>query len=279
MRAGFYQVEIQTKGKDPEVLIVLCDPFFQAEGFEIKATSIVIYINETAFDKKNIHAFCEANAISEDQITVQHLPYRNYNAEWEANFQPILIEPHCAIRAKFHDVNHTCAHEILIDPKMAFGTGHHPTTHMMIKMMSQLSWKELEVFDYGAGTGILSVYASKRGAKSVVANDIQDESIENIAEHWLLNNCKSALSILHGGIDRVPHTTFDIILANINTIVLTETAADIVSRLHRTSHLLLSGILREKKNAILSIYTALGLKLITEDAMGDWTCLLLSRTD
>ncbi|MEM8585131.1 MAG: 50S ribosomal protein L11 methyltransferase [Bacteroidota bacterium] len=115
--------------------------------------------------------------------TVEELPDKNWNAEWEANFSPIQIGNWLGIRAGFHQPMPDLELEIVIDPKMAFGTGHHATTHMMCELMNTLSWSGKKVFDYGCGTGILSILAKKLGAEMVYAIDIERASYENTLEN------------------------------------------------------------------------------------------------
>lgn len=194
----------------------------------------------------------------------------NWNAVWESSFQPIDVGD-IHIRAEFHPP--TAKTEIVIQPKMAFGTGHHETTYMMIEKMSSIDFSNKKVLDYGCGTGILAVYAGMLNAQQIEANDIQPEAIENTIEHFDLNNVsRENLKVLEGDLDVFNSGKYDIILANINRHVLLDNGENLYAKLKSQGTLLMSGILKSDRELILSIYKKLNFELKSENSKGEW-CL------
>ncbi len=263
--------------KDAEVCIALLEQFFTNSGFEHQSNQVIMYVNALDYSPTLKSDIATQLEVEVSTITEDYLPYRNYNADWEANFQPVYVEDFCAILAEFHERDHQCKHEITIKPKMAFGTGHHATTYMMINAMKDIDFQNKVVFDFGAGTGILSVMASKLGAKAVVANDIQYEAMDNIREHVLANECKAAFSIIHGGIEDVESKEYDVILANINTVVLKKDVEEVYARLSAEGIVLFSGILAEVAEDMVKHFNSNGMKLLERWQRGDWVCLKMVK--
>lgn len=273
---NYHQISI-TSVADVESIIAILDKFFKHSGFESREDEVIMYINEIDFTPTLTHEIANQLSLNVGQIKSTFLPYRNYNADWEANFQPVYVEDFCAILAEFHESNHQCEHEITIKPKMAFGTGHHATTYMMINAMKDIDFEDKFVFDFGAGTGILSVMASKLGAKGIVANDIQFEAMDNIQEHVLVNDCKAAFSIIHGGIEDVEAKEYDVILANINTVVLKKDVKEVCVRLSGDGIVLFSGILAEVAEGMIQHFESNDLKLLERWQRGEWVCLKMAK--
>ena len=245
------------------------------EGFEVKEDRIIAFVPEESMTDTLTHQVAHSLGLKAEIVTAELLPYKNYNAEWESNFKPIIIHDFVAIRAEFHNDDFDCAHTITITPKMAFGTGHHATTYMMLDQMRKIDFKGKSVFDFGAGTGILSVMASMLGAKSLVANDIQAESMDNIKEHYLINKCQASITISHGDLSVVHPQKFDIILANINTVVLRSCATNLREFITDEGTVLLSGILKEKEKEIAKIYKEAKFDIQSIEHRGDWVCMRL----
>ena len=175
-------------------------------------------------------------------------PYQNWNAQWESNFHPIRVGDFVGIRAEFHAPWTDVAHEIVIQPKMAFGTGHHATTWMMVDLLRDLPLSGQWVLDYGAGTGVLAIVAAKCGARRIEAVDIERESYENTLENAARNGVADAIRSYHGQLDDVPVGPYDTILANINRNVILASLPALYQRLRPAGHLLLSGILLADEN-------------------------------
>jgi ribosomal protein L11 methyltransferase len=147
--------------------------------------------------------------------SIKDIADQNWNSVWESNFEPIVIQDRCAIRAPFHPEFPFVQYQITIEPKMSFGTGHHHTTRLMIEQMMDCGMKGMKILDMGCGTGILSILASKLGAASITAIDIDVWAYENSIENIAKNNIHN-VRISLGGKEIVPDGKFDIILANIN---------------------------------------------------------------
>lgn len=205
------------------------------------------------------------------RYTRELIPEQNWNAIWESGFQPVQVDDFAGIRAAFHPPMSGVTHEIVITPKMSFGTGHHATTYMMLAAMQQLDCRHKTVFDFGTGTGILAILAEKLGAASVLAIDNDAWSIENAAENLLGNQCRK---VQLEKADRVPVSqTFDIILANINRNIILANMDALAGALASGGTLLLSGLLEEDEADICA--AAASRRLILADKMGknNWICL------
>lgn len=205
------------------------------------------------------------------------MPQRNWNEAWESAFDPVEIDCFCRIRALFHEPQEGFTYEITIQPKMAFGTGHHATTYMMIQAMSEMDILGKNVWDYGAGTGILAILAKKMGAASVIGNEIEEIAVENAIENAHLNDVEEDISFRHGTAEVVPETGFDIILANINRKVLLESMGLMKSKLAPEGQILISGILDQDESQIINAAEEAGLKLQTKWQRLDWLAMRLSH--
>lgn len=151
--------------------------------------------------------------------TVTEIAAQNWNEEWEKNFEPLVISDECYIRATFHQPQPHYRYEIVIDPKMAFGTGHHQTTTMMMQYILSSDLEGKKVLDMGCGTGILAILASKKGAKTLLAIDNDEVCYQSTLENAMLNHITN-LEADCGGKEIIPESTFDVILANINRNIL-----------------------------------------------------------
>jgi ribosomal protein L11 methyltransferase len=212
-------------------------------------------------------------SLSEVKVTSEEVEDKNWNEVWESNFDPLTIN-NVGIRAEFHDPMGTEL-EIIIQPKMAFGTGHHETTHMMIEHMSHMDFSGLSVLDYGCGTGILAILAYKLGAKPIMAIDMQDEAVENTIEQSQLNGMtKEDVWVEQSDISFLDDKQYDIILANINRHVLLSKAEEIHKRLKSSGQLLMSGILKSDEKKILAHYAVSGFVHQETQYRGEW-CLFL----
>jgi ribosomal protein L11 methyltransferase len=156
--------------------------------------------------------------------TVTEIAAQNWNKEWEKNFEPLIISNQCYVRATFHPAQPQYPFEIVIDPKMAFGTGHHQTTTMMMQYILSFDVKDKVVLDMGCGTGILAILASKSGAKELVAIDNDEVCYQSTLENTALNNITN-IKALCGGKEVIPASAFDVILANINRNILLDQIA------------------------------------------------------
>lgn len=176
----------------------------------------------------------------------------NWNKVWEESFTPVTIENTWHIRAEFHSPDPNIQHEIIISPKMAFGTGHHATTYLVLEQMGKLDLKEKKVLDLGCGSGILAIAAEKLGAASVLAVDYDPLSVENTIENSQLNKC-TKIKAEQADVYSFNEGGFDVVLANINKKVLTDTLDKIISFLGLNGTLIISGILDSDANDLLQL--------------------------
>lgn len=245
------------------------------DGFEEQGATLVAYIPETNFDEAAVNALAGQYGVTYTRDTVAQ---QNWNAVWESNFQPVLVDNFCGIRASFHEPFQPAPlHEIVITPKMSFGTGHHATTASMIKLMQDIAFRGKKVFDFGTGTGILAILAAKMGAAVIDAIDIDTWSVENTKEN-IENNGAVAVKVWQSDTLRNIRNTYHIVLANINRNILLEFMADMRRLLERDGILLLSGILKEDEPAILEAARKNGLVLETQLDKDNWLAMkLLAR--
>jgi len=204
------------------------------------------------------------------------IPHQNWNKKWEDNFTPILVDDFCCIRADFHELPRKVKHEIIINPKMAFGTGHHETTRLMIRAMKSLDFKDKTVFDFGFGTGILAFLSEKLGAKNIDAVEIEKPAYENAVENAELNSINHVTLYL-GTLTDVPETEYDIILANINRNVILESIPALKMRVTNGGMMLLSGFLQQDIPKMKSHLEEARLKIIDQKVENNWVCLTVQN--
>jgi ribosomal protein L11 methyltransferase len=248
------------------------DTFMETdEGFEA-------YVEEEKYDAGLVTTIRDRyNELSALTFSFDRIAKKNWNEEWEKNYEPINVDDRCLIRAEFHQQERKYPYEIIITPKMSFGTGHHQTTHLMIKSQMDIDHQNKRVMDAGCGTAILSVMACKRGAKEVEAFDIDEWSVVNGEENKLLNNCAN-IHLQQGKITEVKLTgTFDIILANINKNVLLDEIKIYATYLNPGGLLLLSGFYTHDIPDLLKEASASGLAERKRDERETWACLLLEK--
>jgi ribosomal protein L11 methyltransferase len=263
-------VQIHFSNLQPEqkdILIArLADAGF--EGFEETDDTLDAFIKSESYDQSLLSEIAYKYQLP---FTEKILPSQNWNALWESNFSPVLINDFVGIRAEFHQPVCNVMHELIITPKMSFGTGHHATTAMMIKQMQGIDFSGKTVFDYGTGTGVLAILAEKLGAAHVLAIDIDSLSIENAFENIKRNSCRH-ITVQQNDTARV-NKTFDIILANINKNVILENLAALYQQLNKNGILLISGVLMDDKEQILEAISPFTPKLKSELSENNWLCL------
>ena len=248
------------------------DTFLETEkGFEA-------YGEEKKVDVAQVEAIKQKYQHVEPLIFFQDkIQKQNWNEEWEKNVDPVVIEEQCLIRASFHKIEKKYPYEIIITPKMSFGTGHHQTTYLMVKNQLEIDHTGKHVMDAGCGTAILSVLASKRGAHRVEAFDIDEWSIENGSENAENNHC-SNIRIRQGTIrDFAWPKPFDIVLANINENVLLDEIKIYSKNLVPGGLLLLSGFYQRDIPELIQEGESHGLKAQHQDERETWAALLLKK--
>lgn len=232
-----------------------------------------IFYREEMLSKDDLQAMIEN--IDPFCLSIQKKAYeeKNWNAVWESNFTPVRVGDFCEIYAEFHDCPENVTHEIQIAPKMAFGTGHHETTYMMIEQMSKMDLTNKSVVDVGMGTGILSILAAKMNAGEVIGIDHEQPAYTNAVEHAEMNGVE--VNFMHGDLTDLPEKKFDVVLANINRKILLDHADMIKALVAKDGKLLLSGILRPDIALIDQAYHDLQLNGIY--GKKDWTCFVYTK--
>lgn len=256
-----------------DILIALLTQF-EFQSYEERNTDMVAYITEEDAESITEGDLEAINDIVSFSLKVEKVENKNWNAEWESSFKPIFMDDFCCIRADFHSADHDCEYDLIINPKMAFGTGHHETTYMMMSEMRFNHLKDKNVFDYGCGTGVLAILAEKLGATDIYAIDYDIESVNNTLENLVLNNC-SNITTEHKEIQNIEARQYDVILANINRHVLLSHADDLMNLCHKESRVLLSGILEQDENIVMETYNKAGFTLLKKQQRGEWLCLSL----
>jgi ribosomal protein L11 methyltransferase len=206
------------------------------------------------------------------------LENKNWNEEWEKNFEPVVVAGKCRIRASFHPSDPSYTYDIVINPKMSFGTGHHETTSLMIENQLEIDHAGKKVLDAGGGTGILAVMASKLGASDVLAYDIEDWAFENMKENCNLNLCRN-IKTAQGTIKdlKLLPETYDIILANINRNVLLEEIPSYSQVLKQDGFLVLSGFYEEDISELENVARHSSLKFLGVKTKNRWASLAFQK--
>lgn len=197
------------------------------------------------------------------------IPDKNWNEVWESNFEPIIVDDRCLVKASFHTDTPKTEYEIVIDPKMSFGTGHHQTTHLMIEALLNRSVEGLTVLDMGCGTGVLAILAEMCGAKSVVAIDNDEWAYRNTIENIANNGCKRINAFL-GDANLLKGMNFDVILANINLNVLLADMDAYMHSLKTGGTIYMSGILENDVNTLKYSAEKSGLVFVKVDFRDSW---------
>ncbi len=245
------------------------------DSFTEETDGILGYIQKDLLvesELKNLDIF--ENQEVQIEFTFAEMPNINWNEEWEKNFDPINIEDQVLIRAEFHETQNI-PHEIIIQPKMSFGTGHHATTYLMIQQMLDMDLKDKTVLDMGCGTSVLAIFAKQMGAGKTLAIDIDEWSVENSIENAARNNVE--FTIEQGTAENLGKENFDVILANINRNILISDIPTYVSILNEGGKLLLSGLCFFDVDDILEVCTAENLTLEKKIQREEWVSLLLSK--
>jgi len=268
----YYKFEISSRVADSEALLGLLSHMafdtFEEQGHILMAYLPIDNYNEEFED--DLAYYKNAYSLT---ITRTLIPHQNWNEVWEANFSPILIDDFCEIRADFHPLAKNMKHTITINPKMAFGTGHHETTYMMIQMMGKMQLEGKKTLDYGCGTGILAILAHKMGAKPIYAIDIEVASCENATENFESNTTPN-IQLHLGTLDVITESTFDVVLANINRNVILDSFKKLNGIIAPEGYLLTSGYYDDDMDLVIAKAQSNGFSFIHKTERNKWVCVL-----
>jgi ribosomal protein L11 methyltransferase len=243
------------------------------DTFEMTENGVDAYISD-----RNLTEEVRANVLDLQSkfgftFDVEEIQPQNWNAEWEANFKPVIVEGFCAVRASFHEPIENVKFELVINPKMAFGTGHHETTYMVMDMMQKLDFENKTVFDYGCGTGILAILAAKLKAKYIDAVDIENESYLNTIENSEINEVNN-INTIEGTLENITGDNYDIILANINRHVILNSLKTLRQKLTKNGAIIFSGILVEDETLVRKALENHQFNIQKVVSRNNWICIL-----
>ena len=242
------------------------------ESFVETENGVTAYIQKTDWSAEIL---ADVFVLNSDEFSIEYnqneVPQTNWNAAWEKNFEPIQVDDLVSIRAPFHE-NPNLKYDIVIEPKMSFGTGHHETTHMMVQHLLQLDLENKKVLDMGCGTGILAIFAEMKGAKPLDAIDIDNWCYENSIENVTRNNCEN-ISVYEGDATLLVDKKYDVIIANINRNILLMDMKVYTNCLQEGGILLLSGFYEQDIPVIDAELIKYGLKLEKFIQRNNWVAL------
>jgi ribosomal protein L11 methyltransferase len=261
----YIQIKFQDLDTNQQEILIALLSHEGYEGFEQSDQILTAFIDQPSFSQTNLDRICKEQEI---EYSASVIPTTNWNQSWESSFSPVIIENFAGIRAEFHQPIKDVQYEIIITPKMSFGTGHHATTYMMIQEMSKLDFKDQEVLDFGTGTGVLAILAKKMEASRVVAVDYDDWSIENAAENTRSNDCEN-IELIKSDHANVPGS-YGIILANINKSIIIENMPVFAGKLKKGGFLVVSGLLEEDREDIAGKAAECGFSLVSSNARNNW---------
>lgn len=235
------------------------------------------YVEKALYEQNAVEDIISRYNSFSVNYSVSELENKNWNEEWEKNFSPVLIEDRAIIRASFHP-SPGLPVEVVINPKMSFGTGHHETTYMMVQTQLDMDFREKNVMDAGTGTGVLAIIACKLGAKHVLAFDVEEWAFENLQENIKLNDCPEIVPAF-GDITQVEHTyhSYDIILANINKNVLLKEIPTYSRYLQQGGKLVLSGFYQYDIVDIQNLAQEHSLLFTSEKVRNNWASLVFEK--
>lgn len=272
----FTQFNITANSESQEILVALLDPL-GFESFQETESKLLAFINEDFVTEDLLHRVQETLIqLNIKNFTTESLPNINWNEKWEQNFPFTIVRDQVYVHASFHPEKKEIPYPIRIEPKMSFGTGHHPTTFQMIEALLDADLKNKSLLDLGSGTGVLAILAEKIGAMDVLAIDYDDWCIENMAENQRLNN--TVFKIAKADVTNAQEMEFvtegrkfDFILANINRNLLLNSFENLKERLNKNSVLITSGYYVEDEKIIENtVHNVLGLKKTARYSKNNW---------
>ncbi|MBQ2046209.1 MAG: 50S ribosomal protein L11 methyltransferase [Muribaculaceae bacterium] len=256
---------------------LLCE--YDYESFVPDETGLTAYIKKELY-KEEVLTQVVSDFPLENKIRYAHeiIEGQDWNSEWEKNyFKPIVVKDKCVIHSSFHKDIPQLQYDIVIDPKMAFGTGHHATTSLIIEQLLEMEMEGKSVIDMGTGTGILAILSHMRGAKNISAIEIDPVAHANAIENLKINGADIVNLILGDASSLSNLSSVDVFIANINRNIITQDIESYVCALNRGGIMLLSGFYEEDIPVIMKVAEPLGLKYVTHKVKDKWSCLKLSK--
>lgn len=277
MVGNYFEFRFKIEPLQPGAEILIAElGYLGFESFVEEEDGVTAYIPVEEYEEDLL---AQVHILQSDEVEITYskneIEKVNWNEEWEKNFTPIVVDDRCSIRATFHPSAET-EYEIVIDPKMSFGTGHHATTHLMIQHILKNDFTDKNVLDMGCGTGVLAILSSMKGAHFVDAIDIDNWCFQNSLENVERNNCDN-VSVEEGGAELLEGRKYHIILANINRNILLRDLPVYVASLEEKGELYLSGFYEEDVSAIRKACEELDLKYIEHLERNNWVAVKFSK--
>lgn len=278
----YFELTIDIKPREPWADILVAElAEFGFESFVDTETGIQAYAPVQIGDVSSIlkETCIHDNEEIEVNWHLSEIPHQNWNATWEASFEPVLVDSRLAIIAPFHEAKDFPNRElIVIQPQMSFGTGHHQTTYLMSQFLLDLHLLPERVLDMGTGTGVLAILAEKKGAKDILAVDIESWSVENTLENAARNSCSKIRGLL-GDIDSIQEGNFGVILANINKNVLKRHMPDYAKLCSKGGLLYLSGFFTSDVAELEEVAKNAGFELVETRDKETWASMKLQKVE
>jgi ribosomal protein L11 methyltransferase len=273
MSLNYIEYAFKVSPKEPTTEILIAQLGFAGfESFVENEDGLNAYIQENDWSETILDTI---QILKSDEFTISYtknkIEQTNWNTEWEKNFNPIQVKNTISVRAPFHE-NPNLKYDIIIEPKMSFGTGHHETTHLMLEHLLDLDLQHKKVLDMGCGTGILAIFSELKGAQPIDAIDIDNWCYENSIENINRNNCEH-ISVYEGDASLLAMKKYDIIIANINRNILLNDMATYFKSLNKEGCILLSGFYQEDIPVIDKAASELGLDLTHVLERNNWVAL------
>ena len=267
----YFKIQIETASVEEGELLIATLSEIQYYAFEQEGVALNAYIREEDFSELKLTDVLPDNAIFKKEIIEEE----NWNQQWEQSIEPVIVNNFVGIHPIFQESLKNVKHDIIITPKMSFGTGHHATTFLMAEMMEMIDFSGKAVLDFGTGTGLLAILAEKCGAAEILAIDNDEWSINNAMENITANNCKNISIKLCDTLSDVQ--PMDIVLANINLNVLNKFSLDLSKILKPGSFLLASGFLLKDVKEMQNIFEEKSVVINQLKQRGEWMAILFQK--
>lgn len=245
------------------------------DGIWDQGNELVAYIDVQEFRHKELYDMLARYGM-ENSFSRKMLEQRNWNEEWEKNYDPIWVDKRVYVRSPFHAPSDEVDYEVVIQPRMSFGTGHHETTRLMIRMMLTTDLANKTVLDMGTGTGVLAFLAHMMKASDVVGIDNDANSVENAIDNMKYNEV-AGVKFLQGSYDAIPDQQFDVVLSNITKNINVGLLPHLAKHVSKGGYLMLAGFLNFDLQEVNELVTSLGFKIERNISEGDWECLLYKK--
>ncbi len=259
---NYTKITIATDSSENKELLIALLSDAGYEGFEETEQQLLAYTAEEAYDEAMLQGILSLVAVS---FSAEIVTPRNWNEMWETDIEPVVVDGFCTIRTHFHTIEVATPYDIVITPKMSFGTGHHATTQLMMLGMKDVDFANKSVIDFGTGTGVLAILAGMLGATDITAIDNDEWSVSNATENMIRNN-RERVAVARASLEDLPKRQYHIILANINRHILLQYLPDMYELLFDGGLLLMSGLLIADEQLVADAADAAGfsVKLVSE---------------